>query len=662
MYDPRACGAQCNNCPLKGSVPVAPQSAQGATVLLVGESPSVDDVLQQGNFSGRSGQEIDLALARIGVHRSQVSLTHAVLCRPADNDMGRLLKALKAQNKARKEKGEPQLLTPVEYCRPRLQGELRKHHYVVAMGKEANLAVTGQKEPILNIRGTMTHRTLPQLGDKPPHTFKLVPTVHPIMISRAERWRWPFRSDIAKAWRFFTGTLVWDEPELLYNPPVETLRQLLLTREPLTINTTNADGTARESVWTTERLPPHIGGGLEWQAYDKETQHKLSSLDAHPRCVAIGTAKWAVVISITSIEETRRWWRAFNRGDVPLPEQNMVYGDAWPLVLDVLDAWAQDPTLCKVGWNSGYYDRQVWEQWRGYTPTPELDLINLWRDCASELPKSLGFVGTYLLDAPDWKGDHTATQTDSDSELWTYNGFDTCITGRLVGPIIQILAQRGQNHHVEPNHKVQDMCADMHRNGLWINQDRRERTEKWLGALRTSTERTCQRTASRYGLDGHNPRSFVQVANLLYNVWEYLPPFETPAGEPSTGEDAVLALLRDRRCTDDQREYLEALLLHRNVSKRHSTYCKPMRPENVWWRARDDIGRSFLDAAAIRSRGELRHGRVMLSDERLHPGYSSHIVVSHRLSSQKINAQNLEKIFRYLIQPPATARSRKAVP
>lgn len=593
---------------------------------MVGEAPGPEDVLQGKAFVGRSGQELETGLARLGIQRSQVSLTHTLLCRPEDNDIKRMLKGIKARNKARKERGEPQLLTPLDYCRPRLLNELRQHHYVVAMGMEAHQACTGLKEPILRVRGTMQRLLIPEDTETgaAPHTVKYLPTVHPVMVSRVERWRVPFRSDLAKAWRYFNDALDWEEPELIYNPPPDVLRKLLLTEQGLQVQVRLSDSTEKRSHWSTPRFPAHIEQGKRWHAYDVETQHKLSSLDARMRCLAIGTPQWSVVVSVTTIEETRRWWSEHNRGQQVLPERQMVYGEEWAEVVAILDEWARDPEIVKVGWNSGYYDAGTWFQWRGYKPAPALDLILAWRDCASELPKGLGFVGTLLLDAPDWKGDHTATQTNDDAELWRYNGFDTCITARLVEPVLRLMQERGQGHHLSPNHGVQAMCLDMHRNGLWVSQERRARAEGWLGALRSSTEITCKRIAAKYGLDKHNPRSFPQVANLLYDVWDYLPPYETDAGEPSTGEDALLALLRDRRCTDEHREYIEALILHRNVGKRHSTYCKPMRREDRWWRAKDDAERWYTEAAQLRGQGDLRHGRVMLSDLRLHPGYSAH--------------------------------------
>ena len=73
-YDPRACGARCDVCPLgpNGShrtgawQPVAPEMHEGATILAVAEMPGHDEASFGRPLSGRSGSEWNLALLAAG--------------------------------------------------------------------------------------------------------------------------------------------------------------------------------------------------------------------------------------------------------------------------------------------------------------------------------------------------------------------------------------------------------------------------------------------------------------------------------------------------------------------------------------------------------------------------------------------------------------------
>jgi uracil-DNA glycosylase family 4 len=87
-YDPRACGARCDVCPLgpNGTYrtgpwsPVPPERHEGATVIAVAETPGVDDASFGRPLSGRSGGEWNLALLAVGRKRTDVDLTHVVAC------------------------------------------------------------------------------------------------------------------------------------------------------------------------------------------------------------------------------------------------------------------------------------------------------------------------------------------------------------------------------------------------------------------------------------------------------------------------------------------------------------------------------------------------------------------------------------------------------
>ena len=46
-------------------------------------------------------------------------------------------------------------------------------------------------------------------------TVKVGYTVHPSFVLRSPKWRPVFHGDVARALRFFHGTLTWEDPEIL---------------------------------------------------------------------------------------------------------------------------------------------------------------------------------------------------------------------------------------------------------------------------------------------------------------------------------------------------------------------------------------------------------------------------------------------------------------
>lgn len=315
--------------------------------------------------------------------------------------------------------------------------------------------------------------------------------------------------------------------------------------------------------------------------------------------------------------------------------------------------------------------------WPQVRIAPHLDTTLIHRLVESELPHSLDYVGQRFTDVHQWKAGHVAVETTSDRDLHVYNGPGDCaVSARIVPPLLARVRDRNLGHLLEHHHDIQAMCAGMHRNGMWVNQPWRERAEAWLNEVFRSSELECQRTADALGWKpkekissassrarragagraisrgaepppeelaedlvpparpGHNPRSFPQVADLLFEVLGLTPVSYTDSGDPSTDDASLRALRRDKRLSPVSVAYLDALRQHRSAGRSRSS-LRPLRPCTMEWRG---------------ASGELRRGGV-LHDLRIHPGYNAHVPVTARISSSGPNFQNMEKIYRMLCQP-----------
>jgi uracil-DNA glycosylase family 4 len=158
-----ALGCLCVECPLgvgaeKPSKPVLPEIRDMALLLVVGEAPGGEEVKTGMPFVGASGFLLQEVLRKNGLHRGDVSLTNALLCRPP-SEFRAFMRVLGARNRARKKKGEKQWPSPVACCRPRLLREVAAARAVLTLGATALAAVRGTA---LEESGMMRARGFPQ--------------------------------------------------------------------------------------------------------------------------------------------------------------------------------------------------------------------------------------------------------------------------------------------------------------------------------------------------------------------------------------------------------------------------------------------------------------------------------------------------------------------
>lgn len=380
-YDPRACGAACDMCPLKGSVVVPPEENRTARIALVGEAPGEQEEKAGVPFVGPSGDEVMRALGAAQLRRRDVHITNVLLCRPPKNELDNLLAKLSAENRERQKRNkelkakwelgkranpwleepayEALIPSPITCCRPRLERELASFRDIIALGGTAAKVVMNTQQNIMSIRGGFVE--LDAGGGLPAR--RVMPTVHPSFVLRSPRFMHVFRNDIFKAAQRFRGAATWKPPHIIYHPTPAQLEEFL-----------NSPGVP---YWT----------------YDLETDG-IEPLTAKIRCVGIGTAEVVAIVGLLGKDGYTRFYS--------FEDQQKV--------IEIMKRFFTDPTKLKVGHNSGSYDTNCLNAQWGIWPAPALDTILLHRLVESELPHGLGFVGSMYTDAPSWKCYDGATE------------------------------------------------------------------------------------------------------------------------------------------------------------------------------------------------------------------------------------------------------------
>ena len=512
----------CHLCPLNSYwsernefSPVA-SILRDSPLIVVGDAPGKQSVTYNQPFSGPAGVELHRVL---GAAIGKASLTNVVACRYPNDKPKEFLARLKKENRKRVKAGGTAMLTPRQCCKPRLDAEMASHQFVITLGSEPAKAVLPGNPNIMAVRG----------GPSIVHRWKVLPTLHPRDVLRNPQWKLTLQSDVAKAFRFFSDRLKWNDPKVNFCPSAAELEDFF-----------------RRAL---KHSPPMV-------TYDVETD-SLEPLTTALRCIGLGNTEEVFIVPLLSIDGETQFYTAEDRLEI----------------INVLRSFFTRPDLLKAGHNAGYYDRLVIEQHLGVTPTPLLDTILLHKLASSEFPHGLGYIGSVETDVPAWKSEHTATTAKTDLELHQYCAIDVAVTHSIATPLLAQAKRRNQSHLYPLDHKLQGLCVGMHRLGIRIDDSKRSFYER---ELQTETsvwkDKFCQIAGNL------NPNSHEQVRALLFDQWG-LPAHDfTSSGEPSTDAATLRFLIGNPSLDLHQREAVNALRRYRKASKLLNTYIKKLAP------------------------------------------------------------------------------------
>jgi uracil-DNA glycosylase family 4 len=654
-YDPRTCGARCDECPLgpKGEYrdghwqPVPPEKHTGATILAVAEMPHVEDANNGRPLSGRSGAEWNNALLAVGFKRSDVDLTHVVACSAGAqaNAWEKMTKALDKANRRRLAQGLPVLPDPITCCRPRLLAETDAYENIVAMGRVAANSLTGKAQSIFSLRGgpvwvDENYGALletPLAGEAVPDgaVRKVFPILHPNFVQRSPGWRHVLHADLGKALRWFSGRLRWTDPVRTFNPSPDVLEAFLARASPFWAYDLETDGIESMVCQVRSIAIAHPDLNAEGRALREGQEEAV-------RCEVMG-------LNILSGDGSTRYYE-------PADEAR---------ILDILRRFFLDTSKVKVGHNAGYYDRQVVEQWLGVTPMPIIDTLFAARFRAPELPKGLKVVGSVLTDVDRWetteKGESLAFGNVDDWDRLAYNCTDSSVNARIVVPLMDAAEEAGAFRDLpealrpkswaerrwdlhELDHATQDMCVNLHKIGVYVDQEARFKMEMETRASVVKREKRLSELAAAVGLSsldlksaganddgeevaGVKPGSADQIRDLLYEEWKLgIPPnmeardFYTASGMPGTGDKVLRGHLAGGRLTPDQEAFVRELRLYRR--EKNKILGTVLLPLNL-------------------TAHDPKKGVIWHPDGRVRSTWNAHVTAPGRLSSSGPNLQNI---------------------
>ena len=643
-YDPRTDGADCDHCPLgpNGALrkpnwrwrPVRSRFYDGATAAVVALAPGHSEEDAGEPLVGKSGAEHNEGLTSCGWKRSALSIMNVRSCRfggaddPASGENERMEAALrKLRASALKEamatgmsRAEAQRQTESRYphpalcCYPRLKRDIFAYDDLIAYGKEAMEALTGETKPITDIAAS------PRECEVMGRVRRVMPSVHPSFVLHAPGNRVVLRAALAKAKRWFSVGLHFPKPMMRWWAPEAAASRARQEAEGEEITIVDGGGPRDLQRWLASACPGDRP--TDHFVYDIETDG-TETLRCRIRCVGIGKVPvgWRPeegLIEVAGVSFLDR------------QTGNALWDEAVEeAFVNVLVAWGSGSEP-KIGHNSVSFDNVVMSRRLGVAVQPNRDTLVLAAHWTPDVKRALGIVGSVLTDIEDWKNDHEgnklATGAATNEELGDYcfRG-DVPVTAAVEPQLLAAATARGACDPlpevyrpegwpatrpwtlIEVDHLAVEMCARMHETGVLIDQDRLGHHENRLRASveKSRSDAIARATEAAVAMTGSdrvlreiagikddeetraakamreakrfNPNSTKQLGKLLYDVCGIVAPDFTDAGAASTDEASLKSLLLDSETPTVGREVIKATLRLRGDILSIGRYIYPIK-------------------------------------------------------------------------------------
>jgi uracil-DNA glycosylase family 4 len=370
-----------------------------------------------------------------------------------------------------------------------------KPNIVIALGNEAMKAIT-------NKRGISKWRGFIQQYNG----TKVIATYHPSYVMRIYEHHVVVEMDLAKALtQSLSRELKYDMVDISKGLPLQQTLSWL------------------EVAKRQERV-----------AFDLET------IDLHIRCIGIAYRDKNITraISIPFMKFKSADMMSPNRlltqtvsSDLPVTYWNE--RDEMQL-LDKIAEIIESSSIQKVGQNSICFDSPILiKDFQMETVNHYFDTMHAWHLLYSELPMSLDFLASTLLNYPQYSAEKI---TESDESEWTYNAYDAAATLDASYKIETEIRQNGMWEKYREIHRLATAISTMQDRGVLIDLEKRAKIKKEQEAkLKLIEARLSKLVSSTF-----NPNSPKQVAELLYKKLGL--PLMKKKGSMTTDEAALKKL------------------------------------------------------------------------------------------------------------------------
>jgi uracil-DNA glycosylase family 4 len=467
-----------DNPTLQGLQPINATLIPGSKIMIVGDCPTVDDMLRRSAFTGTLGKALDGFLHDAGIARTECSISTVVKVAPLYGKIENLYTD-KKQHKpnAACYKGQTELIAEVNRVKPNV---------IIALGNLALWALTG-KIGANKWRGSVLPAK-PEFGD-----VKVVPTFDPRIVMKMWEWRPIFMRDLQRA-KDESATNILSRPAWNFRlrPSFECVR------ETLAMLRRNAE---------LEVTPLSI---------DIETRGAMTA------CIGIAWSRTEAIC-------------------IPLMAVGAVGHNYWSeaeelFILEELRMLFTHPNVRVIGQNFGY-DAQYFAVQAGFLPVVHYDTMLMQHTVLAGMKKSLDFISSMYCDFYQyWKDDGKEWDPKvPEEDYWTYNCTDCCYTFECA-EVLDDLIER--NRLREQYNFLRDMWPHVVRTMLrGVRVDERAKASVANDLMNFIAETS----AEIYAILGHqiNLGSPKQLMQLFYGDLKMAIVKNKKTKQPTTDDDAL---------------------------------------------------------------------------------------------------------------------------
>lgn len=487
---------------------VGPEGSLDAKIVIVGEAPGRDEVIQRRPFVGEAGRELNRFLSSAKLTRSDCYITNVIKERPPNNDISKFIVFPKSAKQA------PSITPAYLEYEKQLFEELSKvkANVIVPMGNTALYALTRQ-------RGIEKYRGSILSNNKVGRVAKVIPTIHPAAAL-------PYRGNYQ-----YRRFIVHDLMRIKLDSAFPELR---LPKRDLRIKPT-----FDEIISYIDYCKSADYLGFDIEVINQEVSH-LAISPSSEEAMSIPFL-WDKTNYLSDEEEA----------------------DVWIALAKLL----QNPKITKIA-QYGTFDATFVFSKYGIRPFPMEDTHIQHSILYPELPRDLGFLCSIYTREPYYKDDGKVWKegTFDDEDFSIYNAKDAAVLHQIFHRVEERLIKQGNLEVYRTQRDLIPPIVYMTSKGIRVDKAGMEahskRAKEILDDLEFQIEQATEGIIA-------NPASAQQVMNYFY-IHKGVKPY-LKKGRPTGDEDALKRLAKPTSTRQGYPE-ARLILDHRYHKKLKGTY------------------------------------------------------------------------------------------